>query len=123
MPKRRQFRSRPDRTGNKPWFVISRVITRDPFGKLCRPQIHIISLIRDPKFGQHNLAAAKAVRLDHIAADIEERLMHRLDRIRPRVKQILRAVLKRRAAPFVDRQIERLQIRPHRTVKDDDFFF
>ena len=48
--------------------------------------------------------------------------MHRLDRVRPRVKQILGAILKLRPAPIVDRQIERLQITAHRPIENDDLF-
>jgi hypothetical protein len=43
--------------------------------------------------------------------------------VRARVNQILRTVLKIRAAEIVQRQILRHQIRSHRAVENDDFFF
>ena len=123
MPERRQFRPRSDGTRNETRFVVCRITARHPLCQFRRLKINIVGLIRDPKLDQYNFASAKAVRLDNIAPDIQKRRMDSLDSIGPCIKQILGAVLKIRPAPILDRQTQRLQIRPHRTVKNDDLFF
>ena len=85
MPERRQLSSRPDRTGDKSRLIIRRIIACDPFCKFRRFLVYIVGLVRNAKLGQHDLAAAKAVCLDHVAANIQKRRVNRLDRIRPRV--------------------------------------
>ncbi len=122
VPERRKLRPGPDRTRDKTRLVRRRIIPRQPLCELGRFLVHVIRLFDDAELRQHDLAAAKTVRFDHVAADFQEAAMHRLDRVRPRIEQILRAILKLRPAPVVKRQLQRLQIAPHRPVKNDDSF-
>src|SRR4051812_12405777 len=105
MPKRRQLSSRPDRSGDETRMVFGRIIGRYTPRQLRRLFVYVVRLICDAKLGQHDLAAAKAVGLDDVAADIQEALVHALDNVGPCVKQILRTVLKVRPTPIVYRQI------------------
>ena len=48
--------------------------------------------------------------------------MNFLDRFGPADQEMLRTALELRAAIVIDGQVLRVQIRPHRAVKDDDAF-
>jgi hypothetical protein len=79
--------------------------------------------VRDLVLGQDDRGAAERVGLDHVAAHVEEARVHLLDRRRPAHQQVLRAALELRPAVVFQRQILRLETRPHRPVEHDDALF
>ncbi len=123
VSKCRQLCSRPDRARNETRFARSRIIACKPLCKLGRFFVDVICLFDNAKFSEHDLAAAKAVGLDDVAADIQKAGVHLFDRVGPRIKQIFGAVLEIRPAPIVDGQIQRLQIAAHRAVENYDPLF
>ena len=104
MPERRQFRSRSDRTGDKTRLCFGRIIIGDMLRHLRRFEIHIVSFFDNPEFRQNDFRTAESIRFNHIAARFEKIAMNNLNRVRRRVNQILRTILKIRAAEIFQRQ-------------------
>ena len=77
----------------------------------------------DLELGEDDGVGAERVRLDHVAAGLEEVHVNLLDGVGARDEQVLRAVLELRPAVVLHRQPLRVQVRPHRAVEDDDAVF
>ena len=123
MPERRQFRPRTNRTGDKTRFFIRRIIIRQTLRHLRRFEVDIVSFFDNPELRQNDFRTAETVRFDDINARFQKIAVNDLNRLRLRIKQIFRAILKILPAPIFNRKLLRLQTAAHRAVENDDFFF
>ncbi len=123
VAERRQLRPRPDGAGDPPRALLRRVVARHALRQLRRLEVQLVGHVRDLVLGEHDGRAAERVGLDHVAPDIEEARVNLLDRRRLTDEQVLRAALELRAAVVLQRQVLRLETRPHRAVEDDDALF
>ena len=119
LAERRELRPRADAAGHPARPVRRRVLVGQPAGQPGAGEVQLPGPIGQPVLGEDDGERAERVGLDHVDADVEERTVEPLDRVRFRDDEDLVAALELRAAEVVGRQLLELEVRPGRAVEDD----
>ena len=114
---RDRLRRRPDRTRHESRPPRRRKLLRRLPREPRRQHVHFVDLRLHPKLRQRDRMPPERIRLHQIRPCREIRPVHVPDPLRLRIQQILRAILKLRPAPVLNRRVVPLQHRPHRAVQ------
>ena len=100
-----------------------RKIVCNPLGDLSRLEIQLVSLVSQTIFGEHDRRSAKRVRFDDVTTCLQIVFVDILHGCRLCDDKVFIAPVVALAAEIICREVLPLQVRSHRTVKDDDLFF
>ena len=120
VPEARQLGARPDRAGDVARPAVGGVVVGDLARQAGTGDVQLVRLLRDGVLVEHHAEAAEARRLQHVDADVQERVVHRADDVGPGEAEHLVAALEARAAEVVGGEVESLDERAEGTVEHDD---
>ncbi len=116
---REQQARRADRSGDEARPFGCGVLVAGGAREPCRGDVQLPRLLPDAPLAQPVRRRLEGARLDHVASDLEERLVDRLDDVGAGEDQVVVAPLERPAAEILSGRVMALNVRPHRAVEHD----